>query len=94
MHSGQRLGVGRTRNGRARRAMAWCVLGTFLGTLPGAPPAFAAPEGERVVHGEASFERNGNDTTITTRTRETIVDYDRFDIGVEEKVRIDQPDAR
>ncbi len=91
---GRRSGVVKARAGRVRRATTWCVLGAFLGTLPGAPPALAAPEGERVVHGEASFERDGAATTITTGTRETIVDYDRFDIDVDERVRIDQPDAR
>jgi filamentous hemagglutinin family protein len=55
--------------------------------------AQAAPEGEQVVHGEASFERDGANTLITTTTHETIIDYDSFDIQIHESVRIDQPDA-
>ena len=82
------------RTSRARRATAWSVLGAFLGTLPGAPAAIAAPQGERVVKGKATFERDGADTHITTQTKETIVDYDRFDVGSGESVRIDQPTSR
>lgn len=79
---------------RARRATAWGMLGAFLATLPGAPAAIAAPQGERVVKGRATFERDGSDTHITTQTKETIVDYDRFDVGSGESVRIDQPTSR
>jgi len=79
---------------RTRRATTWALLGAFLGTLPGAPAAIAAPEGERVVKGKATFERDGSNTKITTKTRETIVDYDRFGIGEGESVRIDQPNKR
>jgi filamentous hemagglutinin family protein len=79
---------------QARRATAWGVLGAFLGTLPGAPAAIAAPQGERVVKGKATFERDGANTHITTGTKETIVDYDRFDVGSGESVRIDQPTSR
>ena len=69
------------------------MLSAFLGTLPGAPAAIAAPQGEQVVQGQASFARDGNTTTITTGTRQTIIDYKSFDIGSQERVRIDQPDA-
>jgi filamentous hemagglutinin family protein len=77
----------------ARRLCAWCVLAVFAFQLPGAPAAFAAPTGENVVHGEATFTRDGNETLIETGTDETIVDYDGFDIMADEIVRIDQPNA-
>jgi filamentous hemagglutinin family protein len=55
--------------------------------------AAAAPEGEQVVSGEATFARDGNLTLITTSTPQTIVNYSSFDIGSSEVVRIDQPSA-
>ena len=39
----------RMRHNRKLRVTTWALLGAFLGTLPGAPAAIAAPEGERVV---------------------------------------------
>src|SRR5262245_5759965 len=77
----------------SRRATAWGLLAAFVVTLPGAP-ALAELAGEKVQHGKATFERDGKHTTITTRTRQTIIDYDRFDIERDESVRIDQPNAR
>src|ERR1700741_3441033 len=83
----------RPRASALRRATSWCVLSAFTATLPGAP-AFADLAGEKVTHGKASFERDGKNTTITTRTRQTIIDYARFDIERNESVRIDQPNSR
>ena len=74
-----------------RRALAWFLLVVFQVAPPGLPAALAGPVGEQVVSGEATFERDGTHTLITTTTQETIVDYDGFDIAVEESVRIDQP---
>lgn len=81
------------RTNAGQRCLAWCVLAVFALHLPGAPAAWAAPAGENVVHGEATFTRDGNETLIETGTDETIVDYDGFDILVDEIVRIDQPNA-
>jgi filamentous hemagglutinin family protein len=64
-----------------------CVL---LAALPVAP-AFAAPSGEQVVQGEATFTQDGNTTIIDTGTHETIVQYDSFDIYQDEIVEINQP---
>lgn len=74
-----------------RRGLAWFLLVVFQVAPPGLPAALAAPVGEQVVSGEATFERDGTHTLITTTTHETIVDYDGFDIAVDESVRIDQP---
>ena len=56
--------------------------------------AAAAPAGEHVVSGEATFTRDGSLTLITTSTPKTIVNYSSFDIGRGETVRIDQPSSR
>jgi filamentous hemagglutinin family protein len=76
-----------------RRATALCVLGSFLCALPGSPALAADVEGATVVHGEASFATEGSTTTITTGTRETIIDYDRFGVSAGNHLQIDQPDA-
>ena len=76
---------------RWRRPVAWALLAALQLAPPGV--SLAAPAGEQVVAGEATFERAGDLTHITTRTPETIVNYSSFDIGSHETVRIDQPDA-
>ena len=81
------------RGTRWQRAVAWLLLVVFQIAPPGLPAAWAGPEGEQVIHGEASFERDGSHTLITTTTHETIVNYDSFDIGAAESVHIAQPDA-
>src|SRR5687767_14395093 len=76
------------------RTNSWLPAGAALVLACFAPvPALAAPEGEQVVSGEASFTRDGSLTLITTGTPQTIVNYTSFDIGLGETVRIDQPDA-
>ncbi|MEL6497632.1 MAG: filamentous hemagglutinin N-terminal domain-containing protein [Planctomycetota bacterium] len=57
--------------------------------------ALAGPEGERVVAGQASFDRAGTTTTITAG-HNAIIEYGSFDIGANEAVRFVQPssDAR
>ncbi|MCC6283999.1 MAG: filamentous hemagglutinin N-terminal domain-containing protein, partial [Phycisphaerales bacterium] len=55
-------------------------------------PALAGPEGERVVRGNAEFQRAGDVTTIVAADR-TIINYRSFDIGAGETVRFVQPDA-
>jgi filamentous hemagglutinin family protein len=73
---------------KLRRACAAAALAIAAPRLAG-----AAPEGEQVVSGEATFTRDGSLTLITTGTPQTIVNYTGFDIGRGETVRIDQPDA-
>ena len=55
-----------------------------------AAPAEAAPQGEQVVAGEASFTRDGAQTIIEAANN-TIIDYQSFDIGLGEAVRFIQP---
>lgn len=78
---------------RANRSAAWLVLAVFVLHLPGVPTAWAGPTGEQVIQGEATFARDGNSTLIETGTDQTIIEYDNFDILVDELVHIDQPNA-
>ncbi len=55
-------------------------------------PALAGPEGEQVVHGSASFHRNGHNTIIRTSNR-AIINYSGFDLTSQESVRFIQAGA-
>jgi filamentous hemagglutinin family protein len=57
-----------------------------------AVPAWAGPDGQQVVAGNATFARQGNLTTITAANN-TIINYNSFNIAVHETVRFIQPDA-
>ena len=65
------------------------------GALPGSPVRARAAdiEGANVVSGQAQIETQGATTTITTGTRQTIIDYDRFGVSEGRRLQIDQPDA-
>ncbi|MHC4834167.1 MAG: two-partner secretion domain-containing protein, partial [Planctomycetota bacterium] len=54
--------------------------------------ALGGPEGERVVAGQAAFDRAGSATTITAGNN-AIIEYRSFDIGANESVRFVQPSA-
>ena len=76
----------------ARRRLS--ELFAFAGTLVAiGSPVFAGPEGEQVMHGQASFSRVGPETTINVGTRSAIINYRGFDIPRGEIVRFIQPDA-
>lgn len=70
----------------AARRLSPAVLVFIAGT------ALAGPEGERVVAGQASFDRVGSTTTITAGNN-AIIEYGSFDIGANEAVRFVQPSA-
>ena len=55
-------------------------------------PAWAGPEGERVVAGSASFTRAGDLTTIRA-SNNTIINYQSFNIARPETVQFVQPSA-
>ncbi len=55
-------------------------------------PAFGQVAGERVVHGSASFQRQGTLTTITA-SNNAIINYNSFNVRANETVRFVQPDA-
>lgn len=84
----------------ARRVLAGRVVGVGLGKYVWVGSgmvallcmqAMARPEGERVVSGSATFQRNGNSTLVNTATNNTIIDYSSFNIGMNESVRFQQP---
>ncbi|MEO1584341.1 MAG: filamentous hemagglutinin N-terminal domain-containing protein [Planctomycetota bacterium] len=62
----------------------------LLAVLAGS--AMGGPEGERVVAGQAAFDRVGSATTITAGNN-AIIEYGSFDIGANESVRFVQPSA-
>jgi filamentous hemagglutinin family protein len=67
------------------------LLVALMAILP-VRPALAAPAGENVIAGEATFTRDGNTTIIDTTTHETIVEYEGgFEILPDEIVQINQP---
>ena len=72
--------------GVARTGVACSVVFTLTSSVP------AAPKGEKVVHGKASFERSGDLTSITT-SHKAIINYRSFDIDSHETVRFIQPRA-
>ena len=75
---------------RAMRAGTTRITPAVLVLLAGT--ALAGPEGERVVAGQAAFDRAGSTTTITAGNN-AIIEYGSFDIGVNESVRFVQPSA-
>ncbi|MBN2844162.1 MAG: filamentous hemagglutinin N-terminal domain-containing protein, partial [Sedimentisphaerales bacterium] len=74
--------------------MAWfrhvslIMLAGWLGLMPSW--SYAGPQGEQVVAGDVSFDRNGNLTEITA-SHNSIINYDSFNIGSDETVRFIQP---
>ncbi len=56
-------------------------------------PLWAGPEGERVVSGTASFDRQGAVTTITAG-HNAMIQYNAFNIAANEAVRFVQPDSQ
>jgi filamentous hemagglutinin family protein len=84
---------GRTRTARtARRSSAGRLI--TAGVIAGltSVPALAGPQGERVTHGRAKFQRQGNHTKITTSHR-AIINYNSFNLSANESVRFVQPGA-
>ena len=54
--------------------------------------AWAGIEGEQVVSGSAKFSHDGATTTIEAG-HNAIIEYQRFDIGIDQTIRFVQPDA-
>ncbi|MFP3937965.1 MAG: filamentous hemagglutinin N-terminal domain-containing protein [Phycisphaerae bacterium] len=75
---------------RAALAVA-CALAACLLML--GDGAQAAPENPNVKHGQASFENNGSQTTVTAGNN-AVIDYSSFNITPDESVRFIQPGER
>ncbi len=87
---------------RATGARAAARGAAYPGGIPGllagavvtaaAGHAWAGPEGEQVVQGQATFQRQG-DLTVIHAGNNAVINYRSFDIGANEKVQFVQPDA-
>ncbi|GHU29223.1 hypothetical protein AGMMS50256_13680 [Betaproteobacteria bacterium] len=55
--------------------------------------AIAAPEGGKIVAGQASIQQNGAATTIDQNTKRAIINWNKFDIGQKECVLHNMPDV-
>lgn len=56
-------------------------------------PASAAPQGATVSAGEATISSSGGQTVIDTTSQRTIIDYSSFNLGANESVTFNQPNA-
>ncbi len=73
------------------RARIHGALALLLALGPNLPaPAVANPKGEKVVSGQADFNRNGSTLTVTTSDR-VVVHWDQFNIAPGELTRFVQP---
>jgi len=54
---------------------------------------FAAPKNPTVVHGQATFSNQGNNTTINA-SHNSVINYQGFDIAKNETVQFIQPDSK
>lgn len=87
------LGLGRSVfAGPRHRCVGLRVAAMLLGASGLAATALGGPEGAKVVAGEATINQNGNRTVIRAGDR-TIIDYTRFNVGANERVRFIQPGA-
>ncbi|MCG2678002.1 filamentous hemagglutinin N-terminal domain-containing protein [bacterium] len=68
-----------------------CIMALLLNGLP-LPKAHALPQGEEVVSGNASFDRQGNTLNVTTSDK-VIINYDSFSIACPETVNFFQPSS-
>lgn len=83
--------VRNAKNSRRTALAVVCVVVACLLML--GDGAQAAPENPTVKHGQASFEANGGQTTITAGNN-AVIDYSSFNIGADESVRFIQPGER
>lgn len=56
-----------------------------------AAPAFAGPEGGKVVGGSGSIDQSGNLTTVVQDTQSLALDWESFNVNADETVRFIQP---
>ena len=84
---------GRSRNGSRRRLRRLAtLLGGPLVMLPAAL-AWAAPVGGQVSAGSGQITQNGNTTTIQQGSDRLAINWNSFNVGANESVRFNQPNA-
>src|SRR5262245_52025714 len=78
-----------------RSCMLSIAQGLLILLVLGPPPARAELAGEHVVAGKATFDRNGDITTIHA-SNGAIINYDQFSVWANEELHFIQPssDAR
>lgn len=88
-------GRGRGRSDRRSDRVCPSKRLVMAGVLAGltSVPALAGPRGEKVVHGSATFNRQGAHTTITASDR-AIINYQSFNLNRHESVRFVQPSSQ
>ncbi|MBX3322760.1 MAG: filamentous hemagglutinin N-terminal domain-containing protein [Phycisphaeraceae bacterium] len=88
----QRVGTSRKqRQGLGQGTVSRLLLaGPLVGLM--SVPALAGPTGEKVVHGTATFNRQGDLTVIRASDR-AIINYSSFNLAQHESVRFIQPGA-
>jgi len=77
----------------APRGLAAGLVALLAAAPPAPPAAHAAPQGEQVVHGDASFSREGS-LTVIRPSDGAIIQYQGFDILRGETVQFIQPTAQ
>jgi len=72
-----------------RRALACCIAAAL------APTAFAGPEGAQIVAGAGTISQTDAATTLITQSSDRLaIDWQSFNVGVNETVRFEQPSAQ
>jgi filamentous hemagglutinin family protein len=72
-----------------RRALACCIAAAL------APTAYAGPEGGQIVAGSGAITQTDAATTLITQSSDRLaIDWQSFDVGVNERVRFEQPSAQ
>ncbi len=74
----------------AKLAMAPAGLGLLFLSMP---VALAAPQGGQVTAGQATIGQSALTTTITQSTARAAIDWQSFNVGARETVRIEQPSS-
>ena len=72
-----------------RRALACCIAAAL------APAAYAGPEGGQIVAGNGAITQTDAATTLITQSSDRLaIDWQSFNVGVNETVRFEQPSAQ
>ena len=87
-------GVAQTRKSANRLTLGGCNFAlSLLLTLAASNPAVAGPEGGQVVGGDATIDQNGRLTQIFQGSDRVAINWDTFNVGLDETVRFIQPSS-
>ncbi|MCP8467047.1 filamentous hemagglutinin N-terminal domain-containing protein [Pseudomonas sp. ZM23] len=71
-------------------AIALASAGLSLGALA----ADALPQGGNVISGSGSISQSGSDMTVNTNTARTAINWQRFNVGPDNRITFNQPDGK